>query len=484
MISNFFINRPIFATVIALLLVIAGLFTLRSLPIAQYPDITPPTIQVSATYPGASAETVAQTIGVPIEQQVNGVEGMMYMSSTSSNGQYNLTITFEVGTNIDMANVMVQNRVNLAEPSLPTAVIQQGLTVRKQSTNIVMFLSLKSDNPMYDGLYLSNYANINIVNELARLPGVGSVSVFGGSNYSMRIWLNPESMRIRGLTPSDVVAMIESQNIEVSAGNVGAPPISKGSAFQHTITTHGRLMTTEEFGNIILKTNEDGSYLRLKDVSTIELGSESYSSTSSEKGDQIAAIGIYQLPGSNSLDVAKEIEQKVEELQKYLPEGISFSTLLNTTEFITASIEEVLLTFLETTLLVVLVIFIFLQNFRAVVIPALSIPVSLIATFAVMRLFGFSINLLTLFGLVLAIAIVVDDAIVVVENASRLLDTGKYKRKEAVSKAMEEIQGPVIGVVLVLLAVFVPTAFIGGITGQLYKQFALTIATATFFQRI
>ena len=451
MISKFFINRPIFATVLALLMVLAGVVALESLPVAQFPDITPPTVQVSAVYPGASAETVARTVGAPIEEQVNGVDGMIYMSSSSSSsGQYTLTVTFEVGTDVDMATVLVQNRVNIAQGNLPEAVIQQGIVTKKQSTNIVMFLSLQSDNPMYDGLYLSNYASLNLTDQLSRLPGVGAVTVFGTGNYSMRVWLDPEIMRIRKLTPADVYSAIQSQNMEVSAGTVGEPPLDRKEAFQFTLTAKGRLTTPDEFGNIVIKTLPDGKYLRLKDIARIDRGSASYSVTSTQNGKQAAAIAIYQLPGSNSLNVAKNVKAKMQDLEKYLPEGVHYEVVLDTTEFVTASIDEVLVTFVETTLLVMLVILLFLQSFRAVIIPSLTIPVSLICTFAVMHLFGFSINTLTLFGLVLAIAIVVDDAIVVVENSSRLLDTGKYTNKEAVTQAMEEITGPVIGVVLAL----------------------------------
>lgn len=485
MFTKFFIDRPVFSTVIAVLIVIAGLVTLHSLPVAQYPDITPPTVMVNAIYPGASAETVAQTVGVPIEQQVNGVENMMYMSSTSSSdGEYSLTVTFELGTNIDEAAIMVQNRVNLAEANLPSSVKQQGINVLKRSPNQLMFIVLDSDIEQYDGLYLANYANINIVNELARLKGVGDVHVFGASDYAMRVWLDPEIMRIRDITPDEVLAMIKSQNMEVSAGSVGAPPTSDNMAFQYSISTKGRLIDEEEFGNIIIRTLDNGEYLRLKDIAKIELGSQSYSVTTMMKGEEIAAIGINQMPGSNALDVAKEVKAKVEELQRFLPEGINMNVVMDNTKFVTASIDEVLVTIVETTLLVILVMFLFLQNIRAVIIPALTIPISLLGTFAVMRLLGFSINLLTLFSLVLAIAIVVDDAIVVVENSSRLIESKKYSRKEAVTLAMKEIQGPVISIVLVLLAVFIPTAFIGGITGELYKQFALTIATATVLSGI
>ena len=496
MFTKFFIDRPIFSTVIAIVIVIAGLVTLRTLPVAQYPDITPPTVMVSAYYPGASAETVAQTVGVPIEQQVNGVENMMYMSSSSSSdGEYSLTVTFELGTDIDEAAVMVQNRVNLAEANLPSSVKQQGVSVLKRSPNQLMFIVLDSDIEQYDGLFLANYANINIVNELARLKGVGDVHVFGASDYAMRVWLDPEIMRIRDITPDEVLSMIKAQNMEVSAGAVGAPPTSSDMAFQYSISTKGRLVDVSEFGNIIIRTLDNGEYLRLKDIARIELGSQSYSVTTTMKGEEIAAIGINQMPGSNALDVAKEVKAKVKELQQFLPEGINMEIVMDNTKYVTASIDEVLVTIAETTLLVILVMFLFLQNFRAVIIPALTIPISLLGTFSVMRLLGFSINLLTLFGLVLAIAIVVDDAIVVVENASRLIEMKKRKyinsdkseieiRREAVTEAMKEIQGPVISIVLVLLAVFIPTAFIGGITGELYKQFALTIATATVISGI
>lgn len=482
---KFFINRPIFATVLALILIVAGLVTLDILPISQYPEITPPTVQVSAVYPGANAETVAQTVGLPIEQQVNGVDGMLYMSSTSSSsGEYTLTITFAVGTDIDMATVMVQNRVNIAQSSLPEAVIVQGITTKKQSSNIVMLLTLSSKDSIYDGLYLSNYASLNLTDELTRLPGIGSVNVMGAGNYSMRIWLDPNAMRIRNLTPEMIFQAIANQNTQVSAGYVGQPIAQSDNPFQYTLTVQGRLTTPEEFGNIILRTEGNSKILRLKDVAHIELGSVSYNVVSKLKGKPCAAIAIYQLPGSNSLDVAKQVRTKMEQLGKNLPTGVSYAVTLDTTEVINASIHEVLKTFIETTLLVVLVIFLFLQNFRAVIIPCITIPVSLIGTLAIMAALGFSINTLTLFGLILAIAIVVDDAIVVVENSSRLMDTGKYTTREAVTEAMGEIVGPIIGVVLVLLAVFIPTIFISGISGQLYKQFALTIAAATVLSGI
>ena len=485
MFSKFFIERPIFATVLALLIIVAGLVTLRMLPIEQYPDITPPTVQVNAVYPGANAETVAQTVGIPVEQQVNGVEGMMYMSSTSSaSGAYSLTVTFEVGTDIDMATVMVQNRVSVALNSLPEAVKQQGVTVQKKSSNIVMMLTLGGDS-IYDGLYLSNYANLNLVDQLTRVPGVGAVNVMGAGDYSMRIWLDPEAMRIRGLSADQVYAAIQAQNMEVSAGNIGQPFGRSGNnAFQYTLNVKGRLTTPDEFGEIILRVEDGGRILRLKDVARIELGSQKYNVVSRLEGKPTAGIAVYQLPGSNSLDVAKGVKARMEELAEAFPKGIQYQVTLDTTEVVHDSINEVMKTFIEATILVVLVMFFFLQSWRAVLIPCITIPVSLIGTLAVMAALGFSINTLTLFGLVLAIAIVVDDAIVVVENVTRLLDEAEAKgeqidMRKITEVAMSEITGPIIGVMLVLLAVFLPTTLIGGIQGQLYKQFALTIAAST-----
>ena len=485
MFSKFFIERPIFATVLALLIIVAGLVTLRMLPIEQYPNITPPTVQVNAVYPGANAETVAQTVGIPIEQQVNGVEGMMYMSSTSSaSGAYSLTVTFEVGTDIDMATVMVQNRVSVALNSLPEAVKQQGVTVQKKSSNIVMMLTLGGDS-IYDGLYLANYANLNLVDQLTRVPGVGAVNVMGAGDYSMRIWLDPEAMRIRNLSADQVYAAIQAQNMEVSAGNVGQPFGRSGNnAFQYTLNVKGRLTTPDEFGEIILRVEDGGRILRLKDVARIELGSQKYNVVSRLEGKPTAGIAVYQLPGSNSLDVAKGVKARMEELAEAFPKGIHYAITLDTTEVVHDSINEVMKTFIEATILVVLVMFFFLQSWRAVLIPCITIPVSLIGTLAVMAALGFSINTLTLFGLVLAIAIVVDDAIVVVENVTRLLDEAEAKgekidMRKITQVAMGEITGPIIGVMLVLLAVFLPTTLIGGIQGQLYKQFALTIAAST-----
>ena len=477
--SKFFIERPIFATVLSLLLLVAGGAALFVLPIDQYPSITPPTVQVTAMYPGANAETIAQTVGIPIEQQVNGVDGMLYMSSTSSSsGTYQLTVTFETGTDIDMATVLVQNRVNIALSSLPSEVTQQGVVVQKQSTNIVLFITLTGDKE-YDQLYLSNYAQLQLVDQLTRTPGVGGVQIMGAGKYSMRVWLDPEAMRIRGISPAEVYAAISKQNLAISAGYVGQTlDATADNAYQYTLNVEGRLSDAAQFSDIVIR-NDGVDMLRLGDISRIEIGSETYSSSSRLQGRPTAALAVYQSPGSSSLAVSKAVKAKMEELATAFPPEVEYSIALDTTDVVRSSIEEVLFTFLETTLLVVLVIFLFLQNWRATLIPCLTIPVSLVGTLAVMQLLGFSINTLTLFGLILAIAIVVDDAIVVVENATRIIDEGKLTPREATEKAMEEISGPIIGVVLVMMAVFVPTTMIGGISGELYKQFALTIATAT-----
>jgi hydrophobe/amphiphile efflux-1 (HAE1) family protein len=483
MFSRFFINRPIFATVTAILLVLAGLITINSIPIAQYPNISPPTVQVSASYPGADAKTVAESIGIPIEESVNSVEGMLYMSSTSnSDGSYNLRITFENGVDLDEATVKVQNLVSEASAQLPDAVTRQGIDVSSKSTDILLFVALESDNPQrYDALYLTNYAQLHLVDELARIDGVGGVSAFGAGEYSMRIWLDPNVMKIRNITPDDVISAIEAQNIEVSAGAVGAEPNSTPTDFQFSLTANGRLVTPEQFGQIILRSDDSGNILRLNEIAKIELGSETYGSMSRVSGHEAGLIGIYQRSDANALKVAKAVESKLDEIKPLLPDGVSCRILMNTTNFVSASISEVLTTFAETTLIVMFVIMIFLQNLRAIVIPMLTIPVSLIATLAVMKLLGFTFNTLTLFGLVLAIAIVVDDAIVVVEDCVRRINQEGLSPRDAALKAMQTLQGPIIGEVLVLMSVFIPTAFISGITGELYKQFALTIAVSTAF---
>ncbi len=485
MISRFFIHRPIFAAVLSILVVIVGLVTLRSLPIAQYPEIAPPTVQVTAAYPGASAAVLASTVAQPIEEQVNGTEGMLYMSSTSTNnGQYRLTVTFDVGTDLDMAQVLVQNRVSQAEALLPETVQRIGLTVEKQSTNILLFASLTSPDKRYDDLYLSNYVNLRIKDELSRLEGVGSVMVFGAAEYSMRIWLNPDKLKSRRLTASDVIDAVREQNIQVAAGQIGQSPIDDRQEFQYTINVQGRLTAVAEFEQIVIKAFPGGRMIRLKDVARVELGAQTYEMSSQTNGQDSAAIGIFLQPGANALETAQRVKGRLAELKAVFPPGLSYAIPFDTTTFVRASIKEVVVTLFIAVALVFFTVLVFLQSWRATLIPAATIPVSLIGTFSVMAVLDVSINMLSLFGMVLAIGVVVDDAIVVVENASRNIDESGLTPKEATLRAMEAVSGPIIATTLVLLAVFVPTAFLGGITGQLYQQFALTIATATVFSSI
>ena len=485
MFSKFFINRPIFAAVISIAIVIAGSITIPLLPIEQTPDITPPTVQVSTTYPGASAEVVADTVATPLEEQINGVDNMIYMYSTSSDdGSMNLTVAFEVGTDVDMSTVLVQNRVNMAEPTLPEEVKRQGITTQKQSTNIVLVVNLISPGEEYDEIYLSNYINIFIKDVLLRVHGVGDVNVFGAKDYGMRIWLNPDLVRSRGLTTEDVVNAIREQNVQVAAGQIGAPPSPKDQQFQYTVNTLGRLTTVEEFENIILKVGKDGRLVRVKDVARVELGAQSYTSYCQLDGAPSIAMGVYQLPGANAIAVAQGVKEAMDELAKSFPKGVEYRIAFDTTKFVHASIKEVIQTLFIAIILVILTVYIFLQDFRTTLIPAITIPVSLIGTFAVMMAVGLSINTLSLFGLLLAIGIVVDDAIVVVENTTRIINEEGLPAKEAALKSMEQITGPVVATTLVLLAVFVPTAMTGGITGRLYQQFALTISISTVFSSI
>lgn len=483
--SSFFINRPIFASVISIVVVLAGIVSFFALPIAKFPPISPPTVKVTAYYPGANAATIAETVAQPIEQEVNGVEGMLYMSSNSAgDGSYGLTITFDLGTDMDMAAVLVQNRIAIAEAKLPQEVRQQGITTKKQSTQILQFISLSTESPDYDELFLSNYA-LTLRDQLNRVPGVGEVQVFGAGEYSMRIWLDPTQLKLRGLTTDEVISAIREQNVQVAAGQIGAAPAPDKTAFQFTVNAKGRLSSPEEFGEIILRSGDARSTLRLKDIARIELGAKDYTLSSTLNGIPAASIAIYQLPSANALQTATLVNERLEELAAASdwPTGVEYKVAFDATSFVKASIAEVYTTLYMAVVLVVLVIYLFLQDWRATVIPVVAIPVSLVGTFAIMSAGGFSLNTLSLFGIVLAIGIVVDDAIVVVENTTRHLSDG-LSPKEAAHKAMSEITGPVIATTLVLLAVFVPTAFMPGITGQLFRQFALTISAAVLISTL
>jgi len=484
MLSKFFIHRPIFASVISIIIVIAGVVTLGALPIEQFPQITPPTVQVSAAYPGANAEVVSETVAAPIEQQVNGVENMIYMSSTSANdGSYNLTVSFEVGSDLDLAQILVQNRVSLAESNLPEEVTRQGVSTKKKSSNIILIAALTSENPRHDEIFLSNYATLNIRDTLSRIPGVGEVFIFPPSDYSMRIWLDPTALEARGLTTNEVVSAIREQNVQVAAGQIGQPPVPSGQSFQYTVNVLGRLGEVEQFEDIIIRYADDGGIIYLKDIARVELGGKSYDVNASLNGSPSAAVAVYQLPGANALEVATQVRAAMQELSGRFPTGMSYQIPYDTTIFVERSIEEVYITLFQAAGLVFLVLFLFLQDWRATLIPAVTIPVSLIGTFAVMGVLGFSLNMLTLFGLVLAIGIVVDDAIVVVEATTAHIERG-LKARDAAVQAMKEVSGPVIATTLVLLAVFVPAAFLPGITGQMYRQFAVTIAVATVFSSV
>lgn len=485
MISRVFIHRPKFAFVISILITLAGLLALRILPVNMYPDMAPPQIQVTASLPGASSQVVEEAVIRPVEQQLNGVEGLIYMeSSASSDGAAKITLTFESGTDTDIAQVNVQNRVALAEPFLPDEVRRQGVIVRKQAGNMLMGINLISDRPELDGVFLSNYASNNLVEALGRVPGVGSAEVMGAKDYSMRIWLDPRRMASLDITVADVAAALREQNQIVAAGKLGQPPVPAGQQFVYSIQTRERLSDPEEFAQTILRSRPDGGFVRLKDVGRIELGSRSYTSTAKLNNRDTAFLVIYQLPDANALEVAARVKQFVDDSSAGFPEGVNYSVLYDTTEFISRSIREVIITLFQAVGLVILVVFLFLQNWRATLIPSIAIPVSLIGTFAVMSVLGYSINTITLFGLVLAIGIVVDDAIVVIENVERILAEEKLPIREAVTKAMAEVTGPVIATTLVLLAVFVPVAFMPGITGKLYQQFSVTISVAVIISSI
>jgi len=499
-ISKFFIDRPIFAAVISIVLTLAGGVALFTLPVAQYPEVAPPTVLVTASYPGANAKTVRDTVAAPIEQQVNGVENMLYMTSQCTNdGAYTLTITFKLGMDSDMAQVLVQNRVSLAQPVIPSLVQRQGINVKKMSPSTMMIVNLISPDGSRDDIYLSNYATIQIKDELGRLEGVANVAYMGQRDYSMRAWLDPDRLASLNLTANDVVNAISDQNIQVAAGQIGQEPVPSGQQFQLTINTLGRLADPEQFGAIIIKTGQTGStsanptdtgsanpassVVRLRDVARIELGAQQYDQSCTLDGKPSVALSIYQLPGSNALHTARGVYQKMEDLKKRFPEGVDYKIVYDTTPFIQESINEVFKTLRDAVILVAIVVLVFLQSWRATVIPLVAVPVAIIGTFAVMAACGFSLNNLSLFGLVLAIGIVVDDAIVVVENVERWLAEGLSPR-DAARKAMDEVTGPVIAVALVLCSVFVPCAFISGITGEFFRQFAVTISVSTAFSAI
>ena len=477
--SQFFILRPIFAAVLSLIILIAGALALFQLPISEYPEVVPPTVVVRAAFPGANPKVIGETVAAPLEQAITGVENMLYMSSQSTaDGKLTLTLTFALGTDLDNAQVQVQNRVTRTQPKLPEEVTRIGITVDKASPDLTMVVHLTSPDQRYDMLYLSNYALLNIKDELARLGGVGDVQLFGMGDYSLRVWLDPNKTASRNLTATDVVNAIREQNRQVAAGALGAPPAPSASSFQLSVNTQGRLVSEEEFENVIIRAGEDGEITRLKDIARVELGSSQYALRSLLNNQPAVAIPIFQRPGSNAIDISNEVRAKMAELKQNFPQGMDFEIVYDPTIFVRGSIEAVVHTLFEALLLVVLVVILFLQTWRASIIPLVAVPVSLIGTFAVMHLFGFSLNALSLFGLVLAIGIVVDDAIVVVENVERNIGLG-LSPVDATQRAMREVTGPIIATALVLCAVFIPAAFISGLTGQFYKQFALTIAIST-----
>ena len=482
--SKFFIDRPIFAAVLSIVIFVSGLLAIPALPISEYPEVVPPSVVVRAVYPGANPKVIAETVATPLEEQINGVEGMMYIKSVAgSDGVLVTTVTFRPGINADDATVRVQNRVAQAQARLPADVVRQGITVQKQSPTFLMVVHLTSPDKQYDTLYLRNYARLHVKDTLARIPGVGEVNVFGGGDYAMRAWLNPEAIASRGLTAGDVIAAMREQNVQVSAGQVGAEPMPN-SDFLSLINAQGRLTTVEEFGNIVLKTGDNGQIVKLSDVARLELGAGDY--TLRAKLDQNSAVvgmGVFQAPGANALDIRDQVIATMDAMQKTFPPGIKYEAVYDTTVFVRESINSVVATLLEAVALVVLVVILFLQTWRASIIPLIAVPVSIVGTFAVLHLLGFSINTLTLFGLVLAIGIVVDDAIVVVENVERHIEAGAQPL-EAAHLAMREVSGPIIAITLVLCAVFVPMAFLTGVTGQFYKQFAVTIAISTVISAI
>jgi HAE1 family hydrophobic/amphiphilic exporter-1 len=484
MISKFFIERPVLSNVIAILMMLIGGVALLELAVAQYPDVVPPTVQVTTRYPGASAKTVIDTVALPIEQQVNGVEDMLYMQSYSgADGTYTLTVTFKIGTDLNFAQVLVQNRVSSALSQLPQAVQNQGVTVQKRSTSILLFVTLTSPDAKYDSLYLSNYATINLRDELSRLPGVGNVTVFGAGQYSMRIWLDPNKLQARGLMPQDVIQSIQQQSQQVAAGQAGSPPTPPGQAFQYTLNVNGRLDDASQFEDIIVKTGNNGDVTRVRDVGSVELGAQTYSQIFSLNNQPATGIGVFQSPGANALQVEQAVEKKMTELARAFPQGIKYDTPFDTTKFVNASIHEVYKTLIEAGLLVLVVILVFLQDWRAMLVPATTVPVTIIGAFAGMAALGFTINLSTLFAIVLAIGIVVDDAIVVVEGAAHNIEKGMSGHDAAIA-AMDALFAPIVGITLVLISVFLPAAFLPGLTGRIYAQFALVIAATALLSAV
>ncbi|MDU7913606.1 MAG: efflux RND transporter permease subunit [Klebsiella grimontii] len=482
--SRFFIDRPIFAAVLSILIFITGLIAIPLLPVSEYPDVVPPSVQVRAEYPGANPKVIAETVATPLEEAINGVENMMYMKSVAgSDGVLVTTVTFRPGTDPDQAQVQVQNRVSQAEARLPEDVRRLGITTQKQSPTLTLVVHLFSPGGKYDSLYMRNYATLKVKDELARLPGVGQIQIFGSGEYAMRVWLDPNKVAARGLTASDVVTAMQEQNVQVSAGQLGAEPLPKESDFLISINAQGRLHTEEEFGNIILKTAQDGSLVRLRDVARIEMGSGSYALRSQLNNKDAVGIGIFQSPGANAIDLSNAVRAKMDELSKRFPQDMQWAAPYDPTVFVRDSIRAVVQTLLEAVVLVVLVVILFLQTWRASIIPLIAVPVSVVGTFSILYLLGFSLNTLSLFGLVLAIGIVVDDAIVVVENVERNIEEG-LAPLAAAHQAMREVSGPIIAIALVLCAVFVPMAFLSGVTGQFYKQFAVTIAISTVISAI
>ncbi|MDQ2081100.1 multidrug efflux RND transporter permease subunit [Xanthobacteraceae bacterium Astr-EGSB] len=485
MISAFFIGRPNLSIVVSIVLVLAGLIALTVIPVAQFPKITPPVVQVAATYPGADPQVVAESVAAPIEAQVNGAKNMLYMSSTSTNGSYSLSVTFAIGTDPDIAAVDVQNRVSQANPRLPASVVEQGVTVRQQSTSILMGVNLYSPNGSRDPIFINNYAAINVRDALARIPGVGDANVIGALTYSMRIWMNPTRMSQLGITAQDIAAAIRAQNIQASAGEIGAAPTSPDQQQQLTVVGHGRLQTPEEFAAIVLRTNDKGAVVRIGDVAEVELGAQSYTAEAKLNGKPSATILVYQAPDANALSVSTAVRAEIERLSQRFPDDLDYAVVFDTTQFVTATVEEIAVTLGITFLLVVLVTYVFLQDARATLIPTLTVPVSLIGVFALLYVIGYSVNTVTLFALILAIGLVVDDAIVVVENVQRLLEEEpELGAAEAARRSMLQVTGPIVSTTLVLGAVFVPVAFLGGITGQLYRQFAVTITAAMLLSSI